>query len=162
MPGTPFDRFATGLDGAMVVVTTASGNDRDGCLVGFHAQCSIEPGRYLVLLSETNRTTRLARTATHLAVHALAAEQRDLAAHFGSQTGDEVDKLAALDWSEGPAGVPLLDACPGRIVGEIVDRRPMGDHIAHVVAPVDAVAPPDGFAPLRLGAVLGMSPGHEP
>ena len=30
----------------MVVVTTAQGDERAGCLVGFHAQSSIEPPRY--------------------------------------------------------------------------------------------------------------------
>ena len=38
-----FDDLIAAMDGAMVVVTTAAGDDVGGCLVGFHAQCSIEP-----------------------------------------------------------------------------------------------------------------------
>lgn len=42
------DAFAglmSSLDNPLTVVTTAEGHERAGCLVGFHAQSSIDPDR---------------------------------------------------------------------------------------------------------------------
>jgi flavin reductase (DIM6/NTAB) family NADH-FMN oxidoreductase RutF len=149
------------MDPAMVVVTVAVDDERDGCLVGFHSQCSIDPPRYAVWLSRANRTFELAARASHLCVHLLGAEDHDLAALFGGETGDEVDKLAGCDWHPGPGGVPLLARCPSWFVGRIVDRPDDGgDHVAHVLEPIEAGAALSS-APLRLGAVTGIDPGHE-
>ena len=46
-----FDDVMASLDPPMAVVTAASGGERAGCLVGFHAQCSIDPPRFLVDVS---------------------------------------------------------------------------------------------------------------
>ncbi|MGE3619557.1 MAG: flavin reductase family protein [Acidimicrobiia bacterium] len=150
------------LDPALAVVTVAVAGERAGCLVGFHSQCSIEPERYAVWLSEANRTTRLSRSAPVLAVHLLERSQHDLAALFGGSTGDEVDKFARCDWVPGPDGVPLLRACPHRFVGRPVARLAgAGDHECVVLEPVEVGATP-AFGPLRLAAVADVEAGHPP
>ena len=58
-----FDEVVASANGAMVVVTAAVGEDRAGCLVGFHNQTSIEPRRYTVWLSKANHTYRVALLA---------------------------------------------------------------------------------------------------
>jgi flavin reductase (DIM6/NTAB) family NADH-FMN oxidoreductase RutF len=155
-----FDDLVAAMDTAMVVVTVAAAAERNGCLVGFHCQCSIDPPRYAVWLSKANRTYELAARATHLAVHVLGDDQHELAERFGGQTGDEVDKLAGCDWTPGPSGVPLLDAAPGRFVGRIVERvTDDGDHVCVVIEPVGAA----GAAPahvLRLSMADDIDPGH--
>ena len=148
------------LDPAMVVVTVAAGDEVDGCLVGFHSQCSIVPPRYVVWLSRANRTFELAAGATHLAVHVLGADDHDLAARFGGVTGDDVDKLAQCAWAPGPDGVPLLDRCPTRFAGRIVARVDGGDHVGHILDPVDAATEGEPSS-LRLAAVTDVEPGHD-
>lgn len=161
MTDAAFDLIAASLDPAMVVVTSAHDGERAGCLVGFHAQSSIEPHRYCVWLSKANHTGRIVRQASTLAVHFLDEAQHDLAELFGTLTGDDVDKLARCDWDEGPDGVPLLTAVPRRIIARrvaLLDEG--GDHLCVIVEPLDAVA--DGpFTPLRLSAVDDLVPGHE-
>lgn len=158
-----FADLVAALDPAMVVVTVAAGDERDGCLVGFHSQCSIDPPRYAVWLSVANRTEELAQRATHLAVHLLGAAQHDLAELFGGETGDDVDKLARCAWTPGPGGVPLLEACPGRIVGRVVESsRGDGDHALFVLAVEKAAAAGDvPGARLHLSAVTDIDPGHD-
>jgi flavin reductase (DIM6/NTAB) family NADH-FMN oxidoreductase RutF len=160
--GSAFDELVAAMDGAMVVLTAAVGDERDGCLVGFHSQCSIEPRRYAVWLSKANRTHDIAQRSRHLAVHLLGPDDHDLAELFGGQTGDVTDKLAQCQWEPGLGGVPLLSRCPARFVGRVVESASgVGDHDLFVLDLTQAttVGVPD--APLRLSAVTDIDPGHE-
>lgn len=160
-----FDQFVHRGDAPMLIATVAVGEaphvERSGCLVGFATQCSIEPRRFLVCLSVANHTTALAARAELVGVHAVPADRFDLAQRFGGETGDDVgiDKFAGVSWSEGPQGVPVLDDCPDRFVGRVLDRTPLGDHVGYLLEPVQAqVGPSDRY--LRLDAAEEITPGH--
>ncbi|MFD9453961.1 flavin reductase family protein [Streptomyces sp. NPDC059985] len=161
MAETDLDAFAVVLDGPVYVVTAAAGGERSGCLVGFASQCSIRPPRFMVWLSTLNHTFRVARGASHLAVHVLDHDQRALAELFGGETGDRVDKFARVDWRPSADGSPLLtDAC-GWFVGRIESRLDGGDHVGFLLSPTE-VSPPTRPAPvlLRHGDVRDIDPGH--
>jgi flavin reductase (DIM6/NTAB) family NADH-FMN oxidoreductase RutF len=159
--GDRFDAVVGSLDPSMVVVTTAVNDVRSGCLVGFHSQCSISPKRYAVWISKANHTYTVAVHAEYLALHVLAEADGDLAALFGSATGDEVDKFALCEWTEGPGGVPLLDGCPNWMVLRRTGYFDEGsDHVCVAGEPVD-VGGGATLQPLRLSAVSGLTPGHE-
>ncbi|WP_425586675.1 flavin reductase family protein [Streptomyces rameus] len=155
-PGVFFDR----LNPDMCVVTAVAGGERAGCLVGFASQCSIRPPRFAVWLSKANHTYRVARAAQYLAVHLLTREQRDLAELFGGETGDEVDKFARLHWREGPAGAAVLEGAAAWLVGSVLHRIDGGDHVGHVLDPVQwGGEGPDGPL-LRLSDAVGIEAGH--
>lgn len=155
---TGLDDFVEGLDPPVFVVTAYDGTERSGCLVGFASQVSIDPPRFLVCLSTANHTYRVARGSQHLAVHVLARPDEDLAVLFGGETGDEIDKFARCQWREGPGGVPLLSDAARHLVGRVVDRVPLGDHVGHLLEPVSVVAGRD--ASLHLGDVEQIDAGH--
>jgi flavin reductase (DIM6/NTAB) family NADH-FMN oxidoreductase RutF len=156
-----FDELVAQLDPAMAVVTTASGDELAGCLIGFHTQCSIEPRRYAVWLSKANHTYRVAVHADHVAVHFLAHDDLELARLFGSVSGDRVDKFSRCEWESGPSGVPLLVGCPNRFVGRRVAMLDEGsDHVCLVVEPTEAWAAGE-LQPLRLSSAKALDPGHE-
>ena len=149
------------LDPAMAIVTTVAKGERAGCLIGFHAQCSIEPLRYVVWLSKANHTYRVASRATHLAVHFPRTDQHELAELFGGTSGDDLDKFSRCAWTPGAHDVPLLDDCPNRFVGRRIALLDEGsDHVCVVVEPIEADAATDGFSPLRLSDVTDIDPGH--
>src|SRR3954453_15530186 len=103
----------------MAIVTTVSGGERAGCLIGFHAQCSIDPPRYVVWLSKANHTFRVALHAQHFAVHFLPEDIfEELPRLFGTVSGDDADKFARCSWDAGPGGVPLLRDLPHRFTAE--------------------------------------------
>ena len=155
-----FDEMVADADPSMVVVTTAAGDERSGCLVGFHSQCSIDPPQYAVWISKANHTHGVAEQADTFAVHLVPADRREVAELFGGQTGDEVDKLDRCEWTAGPGGVPLLDACPDRFVGRKVGSfDDGGDHTAVVLELLDAYEAGDGPW-LRLHDVTDIEPGH--
>ncbi|MFI9566731.1 flavin reductase family protein [Streptomyces rishiriensis] len=175
------DAFIDRLNPDMCVVTAAAGGERAGCLVGFASQCSMRPVRFVVWLSKVNRTYQVAREAEFLAVHLLTTRQRRLAALFGGETGDEVDKFAHTRWTEGHGGAVVLpDACAW-LVGRIEQRVDGGDHVGFVLTPVqaggqepdtegtdetdgtgeeDGADQADGAALLRLSDAVTIEPGH--
>ncbi|HZQ33936.1 MAG TPA: flavin reductase family protein [Mycobacterium sp.] len=156
-----FDDLVGLLNYPMFVVTTRAGGDLAGCLVGFASQVSISPSRFLVGLSKNNRTYRTAQQATHLAVHLLPRDRRDLARLFGGETGDEVDKFDRCAWHDGPAGLPILDDAVGWFAGRVLERFDMGDHVGHLLEPEGGDAPEE-FGPLVTFAdVRDLDPGHK-
>ena len=155
-----FGALTAALDYPMFVVTAAAGGERAGCLVGFATQCSIDPARLLVCLSRRNHTFRVASRTELLAVHLLGKEQQALAELFGTQTGDDTDKLARCAWTAGPSGTPLLEDCPNRLVGRIVDRFDAGDHVACLLEVVAARSADPGPL-LTFQAVRDLEPGHR-
>lgn len=147
------------VDYPMYIVTAAADGERAGCLVGFTTQCSIHPPRFLVCLSDKNRTFRVARAADTLVVHLVPAEAADLAGLFGSETGDEIDKFARCAWRPGPGGAPVLERCGNWLAGRILDRRPVGDHWAFLLDPVET-ASEHPERPFTFHRARRMSPGH--
>jgi flavin reductase (DIM6/NTAB) family NADH-FMN oxidoreductase RutF len=131
-------RLMVGLNYPLLIVTTAVGERRAGCVVGFATQCSVQPLRFLACLSRANRTYRLAREATALAVHLVPRARTDLAELFGGETGDDVDKLARCAWTSGPYELPILQGCPSWFAGEILSRHDLGDHEGCLLAPTHA------------------------
>ena len=92
---------------------------------------------------------------------ALGVEQLELASTLGELTGDTTDKLGLARWHSGPHGVPILDDAPVWMVGAVIERVAVGDHVAHLLDLVAAEGARDGFEPLRLHQVAGFDAGHD-
>jgi len=156
-----FHELVGDIDYPMWIVTAAAGDERDGCLVGFATQCSIDPARFLVCLSNKNRTFRIAQRSHVLGVHLVAEDQRDLAELFGGKTEDDphVDKFADRQWEAGPEGVPVLSEARSWFVGRVLERLDCGDHVAHLLEPL--AAQHDGpMSPLGFQQVRDIDAGH--
>jgi flavin reductase (DIM6/NTAB) family NADH-FMN oxidoreductase RutF len=133
-----FNELVGELDYPMYLVTTRAGEELAGCLVGFATQCSIDPPRFLICLSDKNRTYRVAREAEALAVHFVPSTAEHLAELFGGETGDDVDKFARCEWREGPAGLPILDECDNWFAGAILACHQLGDHVGFLLEPIES------------------------
>jgi flavin reductase (DIM6/NTAB) family NADH-FMN oxidoreductase RutF len=155
-----FQRLVAQLDYPMFIATVAAGGERAGCLIGFATQSSIDPPRFLAGISDKNRTFRVAKDADSMAIHLVPEDAGELAELFGGETGDEVDKFARTGWREGPEGVPLLDGCPNRFVGRIVERIDFGDHVGMVLEPFFAEADEES-GQLGFHRAKRIEPGHE-
>jgi flavin reductase (DIM6/NTAB) family NADH-FMN oxidoreductase RutF len=131
-----FDDLVGELEYPMFIVTTRTGDERLGCLIGFATQLSIHPSRFLIGLSHLNHTYRRGGDAGVFAVHWVPAHAAALARLFGGETGDQVDKFARAAWHDGPEGVPILDECENWFVGRVVWRHDAGDHEAYLLEPI--------------------------
>jgi flavin reductase (DIM6/NTAB) family NADH-FMN oxidoreductase RutF len=118
--------------------------------------------RFVVWLSKVNRTYEVARRADFLAVHLLTPEQYELAALFGGETGDRVDKFAHTHWAQGHGGAVVLQDSAVWFVGRIEQRIDAGDHVGFVLDPVESGGreKADGRSLLRLADALTIDPGH--
>jgi flavin reductase (DIM6/NTAB) family NADH-FMN oxidoreductase RutF len=146
----------------MYIVTCIHGEELSGCLVGFATQCGIQPPRFLVCVSIENHTYKVASRASSLVVHLITDKDRGIASLFGEQTGDDVDKFAAISWRPGTLGGPILSDCEVFFEGRILATVPFGDHVGFVLAPIDESEVPvslDG-APLTLHDVESFNAGH--
>lgn len=144
----------------MYIVTVDDGGGPDGCLVGFTSQASIDPPRLLVCVSVLNATHDPAMRAGHLGVHLVPAARTDLAELFGGTTADRgARKFDRCRWAAGLAGVPLLEDCPTRMIGAVLDRHPLGDHTGFLLEPVEVTAGSAGSA-LATSDAAHIHPGH--
>lgn len=158
--GSPaFARLATRLDYPLYVVTTAMGDERSGCLIGFATQCSIHPPRFLACLSKKNHTYRLALRAPVLAVHVVEEGHKDIAGLFGGETGDEIDKFALVPWHE-RHGVPVLDACESWFAGRVREKIDLGDHVGFLLEPIELEAD-DASGQLTFQQARDIEAGHK-
>jgi flavin reductase (DIM6/NTAB) family NADH-FMN oxidoreductase RutF len=157
-----FESLVGELDYPMFIVTAARGGDRDGCLVAFATQCSINPARFLVCISDKNRTFRIAEETDTLVVHVVPEDAGELVEIFGGETGDEVDKLSEVEWREGPDGAPVLARCPNWFAGCVLDRVKLGDHVGYLLEPVAGEHGVDGMVAFPFSRAKHVQAGHEP
>ena len=161
MSDDAFGTLMASTDPPLVVVTTVAAGERAGCLVGFHAQSSIDPQHYSVWLSKANHTYRVGLRATHFAVHFLTAADLPIAERFGTLTGEDTDKFAGLAVDTDEHGVPLLKACPNRLSLERIAVLDDGsDHVCLTTRVCSAVSG-ESFEPLRVSSAAHLDPGHD-
>lgn len=147
-------------DSALIVVTTAVGDERAGCLVGFHTQSSISPQHYCLWLSKANHTYRMSLRASYFAVHFLTAQDLAMAKWFGTQTGEDTDKFSGIGIDDDETGIPLVRACPNRMVLERISMLDDGgDHVC-ITTRVRSAQNEGPFLPLRLSDAEHLTPGH--
>jgi flavin reductase (DIM6/NTAB) family NADH-FMN oxidoreductase RutF len=155
-----FQQLVAQLDYPMFIATVAADEDLAGCLIGFATQCSIHPARFVAGISDKNRTHRVAEGATSMAIHLVPEDASELAELFGGETGDELNKFERCSWQPGPGGVPLLDGCPNRFVGRILERVDFGDHTGMVLEPFFAELE-EREGQLKFHRARRIEPGHE-
>ena len=114
-------RFATGV----TVVTAVGPRGPLGITANSFASLSLDPP--LVLWSPARRSSRLPvfEAASHFAVHVLARDQQELAAHFAALGDMPADRAV----EPGLGGVPLFHGCAARFECRHAARFDGGDHL---------------------------------
>jgi flavin reductase (DIM6/NTAB) family NADH-FMN oxidoreductase RutF len=157
-----FERLVAELEYPMIVATTAAGDERGGCLVGFSTQCSIDPPHYAVFISKKNQTAAVAARAETMVVHFLRPGDKALARLFGEETSDEIPKFEQCSWRAGPGGAPVIEHCDW-FAGRIIDRVDVGDHVLHLLDVMeDGNAQSSDRGQLGFQALRDLEAGHDP
>src|SRR5262245_6246398 len=102
------------------------------------------PVKVVVCVTKRDYTHDIVLESGVFALHVLREDQIELAAHFGYQSGREVDKFATLDYKIGHTGCPVLNDCVGFMEFEITGKI---DTPTHTVV-VAEVRNAEAFVPL--------------
>ncbi|MHC8380485.1 flavin reductase [Pseudomonas sp. LB3P14] len=118
--------FATG-----VTIITARGADGEpvGVTASSFNSVSLSPPLVLWSLSKSARSFEAFDTASHWAVHVLAADQDALSNRF-AKTGE--DKFLSLETDTGAGDVPLLRGCTSSFQCKTTFKYEGGDHLIFV------------------------------
>jgi flavin reductase (DIM6/NTAB) family NADH-FMN oxidoreductase RutF len=118
--------FATG-------VTIVTGRDANGQRIGLTANSfnsvSLQPPLVLWSLARAAGSMPVFTHGSHYAINILAAEQRELAERFSSNSRD---RFAGVSFREGAGGAPILDGSAAVFECFNRSRYEEGDHVIFV------------------------------
>ncbi|MFF5200023.1 flavin reductase family protein [Micromonospora sp. SD19] len=131
---------------SVTVVTAVARGTEPACLGGIGApiragftatsftSVSLDPPLVSFCLGTASSSWPVVARAEHVAVHLLAAGQREAATVFATSG---IDRFAAYPhWTSGPFGVPLLGGVLARLLCRVVHRVPAGDHSLVIAEPL--------------------------
>lgn len=155
---TEINQLIRCLDRELWVVTAASNGRQGGLAATFVSPISIVPElpRMAVAIAKQHHTWDLIESSNCFAVHLLAADQFDLAWHFGAQSGRDHDKFSQLEWTSGQTGSPILTAASGWLECRVESRLDTGDRTLYL-AEVVAGSLPHSVIPLTQSQFLGQA-----
>lgn len=143
------NRLIKSVDREVWVVTSAHGGVRGGLLANSVTSVSIVPDmpRMVIALAKHHHTWQIVESSGVLALHLLTAEQVELAWHFGTQSGKQVDKLQDVPFHVGVTGCPIVSEAKGWLECRVEERFDTGDRTLYLVQVVEGELP-EPFAPL--------------
>ena len=151
-----FRRLRTGV----YVVGVAHRGRVNAFTAAWVTQVSFEPLLIAVSVNPKNFSHSLLKQSNVFALNVLGQDQLDLARHFGTQSGKDLDKLAGQRWHPGELGAPVLNDVAAYLECRITGSTTAGDHeiiIAEAVGGgvIDDTAEPMSYA--QTGDVDGSS-----
>ncbi len=131
------------LSGGVYVVGVADGNRRNGFTAAWIMQVSFDPLLVALAINPGHASYPLLLESGAFAVSVLERGRLDLAQAFGTRSGRDVDKLAAVRWRAAGSGAPVLEDAAAFFDCRVVSHHPAGDHEMVIARVVDGgvVAP---------------------
>lgn len=124
---SPIDLFRRLSNGVYVVGVSHDGRS-NAFTAAWLTQVSFDPLLVALTVNPENFSYTLLQQSGVFTVSILRQGQLELARHFGTQSGREVDKLAGQHWRPGTLGVPVLLDATAYLECRVVDTRAAGDH----------------------------------
>ena len=116
------------LTNGLYVVGVAHGIKLGGFTAAWITQVSFDPLLIALSVNPSHASFPLLTGAGAFAVSILGQGQLELARHFGTQSGRNIDKFATQRWQPAPSGAPFLSDAIGYLDCRIVACHPAGDH----------------------------------
>ena len=127
MPALPLDLFRR-LTNGVYVVGVADGARRNAFTAAWITQVSFEPLLIALSVNPEHASYPLLSASKAFTVSILGAHQLDVARHFGTQSGRDVDKLAGQSWAPTTAGIPWLPVAVAYLECQVEVEHAAGDH----------------------------------
>ena len=124
---SPIDLFRRLTNGVYVIGASHIGR-ANAFTAAWLTQVSFDPLLVALTVNPENFSYTLLQQSGVFAVSVLRQGQLELARHFGTQSGREVDKLAGQRWRPGTLGAPVLLDAAAYLECRVVDTTDAGDH----------------------------------
>jgi flavin reductase (DIM6/NTAB) family NADH-FMN oxidoreductase RutF len=139
------------------VVGVAHDERRGAFTAAWIMQASFKPLLIALSVNPQNASYPLLHDGGGFAVSVLGRGQLDLARHFGTRSGRDLDKLAGIGWRPGRSGAPILEEALAYLDCELTKRLRAGDHELVVGRVIDGrIFTPDA-APMTYAETGDMS-----
>lgn len=160
----PIDLFRRLTNGVYVIGVAHNGRS-NAFTAAWVTQVSFDPLLVALSVNPENFSFSLLQPSGVFVINVLRAGQMDLARHFGTQSGGQVDKLTGQRWRAGRLGVPVILDGAAYLECRVFGTVPAGDHelvLGHVVGGeiLDDTADPMTYA--ETGDVDGSSALYPP
>jgi flavin reductase (DIM6/NTAB) family NADH-FMN oxidoreductase RutF len=119
-----FRRVSTGV----YVVGVAHGSRMNAFTAAWITQVSFEPLLVALSVNPNNFSYSLLRGSGAFVVNMLKQDQLELARHFGTQSGAELNKLTGQRWRSGALGAPILEDAAAYLECRATQFLTAGDH----------------------------------
>jgi len=145
VPAHPVDLFRR-LTNGVYIVGVAHGAARNAFTAAWITQVSFDPLLIALSVNPEHASYPLLVGARAFTVSILAADQIEVARHFGTQSGRDVDKLAGQPWTPTAAGIPFLSTAVAYLECQVIEEHAAGDHrlILATVTGGDVLSPDAG------------------
>jgi flavin reductase (DIM6/NTAB) family NADH-FMN oxidoreductase RutF len=110
------------------VIGVRGGRTRNAFTASSVTQVSFDPVLLAVAIGKDHASRSLLHLGGGFTVNVLRHDQIDLARHFGTVSGRDVDKLAAIRWRPGRTGAPIIEEALAYFDCTLVSTVPAGDH----------------------------------
>lgn len=138
MSTSPLELFRR-LTNGVYVIGVRSGEQQNAFTAAWITQVSFAPLLVALSINPDHASFPLLARAKGFAISILPHDGIELARHFGTQSGRDIDKLTGQAWGASRAGFPILHQAVAWLDCAVMDHRPAGDHVL-LIATVDAGA----------------------
>lgn len=144
---TTFRRVMACFPTGVVVITTATADERRGITVNAFASLSLEPALVLACLDKLTRTAELIQQSGVFAVSILSYEQMFLADRFAGRAIPVNRRFHGVPFETARTGSPILSGCLAWVDCQLSACYSGGDHVI-IVGEVLALGLGSGREPL--------------
>ena len=123
----PIDLFRRLTTGVYVVGVAHEGR-HNAFTAAWVTQVSFEPLLVALAINPANLSYSLLEQSGAFVLNILRRDQLDLARHFGTQSGSDLDKLAGQPWRPGTLGAPILQNAAAYLECRVTGETTAGDH----------------------------------
>ncbi len=119
------------------IVTSKSGNTKNGMTVAWVAQASFEPPLVVVSIAPERYTHQIISQSNVFAVNLLSEGQKELAKKFGTVSGKNYDKFQGLKYTTKQTGSPILEDIYAYLDCKVYKTCDAGDHTLFIGEIID-------------------------
>lgn len=126
------DIVSKAISHGVYIITVRTKDKINGMTAAWVSQVSLNPLMLMVSIAPARHTHNLIKEAGYFAINVLMENQKDVARHFGFQSGRRVNKFEGRSYHDAKKGSPVLEDAFAFFECKLVETFKAGDHTLFV------------------------------